>query len=85
LSFNKIKQGLFEAEELCNRKITSATDGNPFLKSNYQRESTMLKQSNGGFQTKNKSKGKANGVRMGSMVFNSLSKGKDNKIAGDFL
>lgn len=42
--------------------------------------SSTLKQSSSVFQLKNKSKGKGNGVRMGSMVFSSLSKGGDKKM-----
>lgn len=43
LSFNKIKQGLVDAEELCNRKINNAYQGNPIRKANYQMGSTILK------------------------------------------
>lgn len=41
LSFNKIKQGLVDAEELCNLKINAANQQYVVRKSNYQMGSTI--------------------------------------------
>ena len=41
LSFNNIKQGLVDAEELCNLKINSTNQPNVVRKSNYQMGTTI--------------------------------------------